>query len=417
MPGTSSTVNQDDAPMENPQTTQAEAGLTQAQFYGHLLQNSTDSGQQQENLMNHIISETNRARATPVTPTTPAVPVTPIAKGIKPKPPMVFNGDSKKFKDFMTQLYLVFNSSPEKYASTDARVYYALSYMQEGKAQTWVRNFVDDVVNGRKNWISWGEFEQEMREHFDSQNKKDDAQLALRHMQQGFQSAEEFFDNFKTFSSDCGYNDEALVRCIKDALTPRLLSAIYSQNVVPKTYTEWKNIAIQKDRQWRESNTNLHAGSGRFSGGGATGRGDGGGRGGWRGGWRGRWQGGSRQGGGHGGQFNVGGGQYGGGRGSGTGSGQYGSGGGGGGQNGGGGVTHAGPSQTGTFGGTGIPMEIDKARGGNFGRAHCYICGGEGHFARNCTKAVPKPGCQQVRSMFDAMDDSERKQLIEEMGF
>jgi hypothetical protein len=271
MPGTSSTVNQDDAPMENPQTTQAEAGLTQAQFYGHLLQNLIDSGRRQENLMNHIISKTNRARATPVTPTTPAVPVTPIAKGIKPKPPMVFNGNLKKFKDFMTQLYLVFNSSPKIYASTDAQVYYALLYMQEGKAQTWVRNVVDDVVNGRKNWISWREFEQEMREHFDSQNKKDDAQLALRHMQQGFQTAEEFFDNFETFSSDCRYNDEALVRCIKDALTPQLLSAIYSQNVVPKTYTEWKNIAIQKDRQWRKSNTNLHAGSGRFSGGGATG--------------------------------------------------------------------------------------------------------------------------------------------------
>jgi hypothetical protein len=176
MPGTSSTINQGDAPMENPQTTQAEAGLTQAQFYGHLLQNLIDSGQHQESLMNHIINETNRARATPVAPTAPA---TPIAKGIKPKPPTVFNGDSKKFKDFMTQLYLVFNASLEKYASTDAQVYYALSYMQEGKAQTWVRNVVDDVVNRRKAWTSWGNFEQELKEHFDSQNKKDDTQLAL----------------------------------------------------------------------------------------------------------------------------------------------------------------------------------------------------------------------------------------------
>jgi hypothetical protein len=221
-------------------------------------------------------------------------------------------------------------------------------------------------------------------------------------MQQGFQTAEEFFDNFETFLSDSGYNDEALVWCIKDALTPQLLSAIYSQNIVPKTYTEWKNIAIQKDRQWHESNTNLHAGGGRFSGGGVTGQGDRGGRGGWCGGWCGGWQGGGGQGGGCGGQYSSGNGQYGGG---------------GGGQNSGGGVTHAGPLQTGTFGGAGIPMEIDKARGGSFGRSHCYICGGEGHFARNCTKAAPKPGCQQVHLMFNAMDDDKRKQLIEEMSF
>jgi hypothetical protein len=62
-------------------------------------------------------------------------------------------------------------------------------------------------------------------------------------------------------------------------------------------------------------------------------------------------------------------------------------------------------------------MEINKVRGGSFRRSHCYICGGEGYFARNCTKAAPKPGRQQVRLMFDAMDDDERKQLIEEMGF
>jgi hypothetical protein len=130
----------------------------------------------------------------------------------------------------MTQLYLAFNASPEKYVSTDARVYYALLYMQEGKAQKWVRNVVDDVVNGRKAWTRWGNFEQELKEHFNSQNKKDDAQLTLRHMQQGFQTAEEFFNNFETFSSDSGYNDEALVWCIRDAVTPRLLSAIYSQN-------------------------------------------------------------------------------------------------------------------------------------------------------------------------------------------
>jgi hypothetical protein len=61
MPGTSSTINQGIAPMENPQTTQAEAGFTQAQFCGHLLQNLIDSGQCQESLMNHIINKTNHA--------------------------------------------------------------------------------------------------------------------------------------------------------------------------------------------------------------------------------------------------------------------------------------------------------------------------------------------------------------------
>ncbi|RDB26437.1 hypothetical protein Hypma_006057 [Hypsizygus marmoreus] len=97
---------------------------------------------------------------------------------------------------------------------------------------------VDDIEKGLKTWYSWKEFEAELKDHFESESKKDTAQLAVGALKQENLTAEEYFDTFESFSRDTHFNDEAL--------TP-----------LPDTYKEWKTAALHKDRQWRKLQYNL----------------------------------------------------------------------------------------------------------------------------------------------------------------
>ncbi|RDB19712.1 Transposon Tf2-9 polyprotein [Hypsizygus marmoreus] len=132
-----------------------------------------------------------------------------------------------------------------------------MSYMQQGAAQRWVRNTVDDIEKGLKTWYLWKEFEAELKDHFESESKKDTAQLAVGTLKQENLTAEEYFDTFESFSHDTHFNDEALVCILKTNLNPRLLSAIYGQDTTPTMYKEWKTAALHKDHQWRELQYNL----------------------------------------------------------------------------------------------------------------------------------------------------------------
>jgi hypothetical protein len=171
-------------------------------------------------------------------------------KKVKVAPPMPYDGTAKKFETFITSLHLVFGADPKTYEDPKTRIYYTMSYMQEGAAQRWVKNMLDDIHEGRRDWSTWKDFEDELKEHFETENKKDDAQMALESLSQSGRTAEVFFDIFEGYKRDTGYNDEAFIHILKKNLDTCLLSDIYRQTPLPVTFDDWKKIAIQKDCQY-----------------------------------------------------------------------------------------------------------------------------------------------------------------------
>ena len=280
-------------------------------------------------------------------------------------------------------------------------------------------------------WVTWTDFEKDFRTQFETFNCQDDAQFKLENTfhDERF-PVETFFEDVEVYRRDSGYGDAPMIHFLKNNLSRRLLKDMYATipTSEPKTYMEWKRIAIEKDHQHRNLEANFNSrrrrettgtnGSNLMNANG--GGGNRGSFGAWNGGGSGGWGG---RGGYSGGRGGFSGGFQKAGQG-GTSTANAGTGGSGGSTA---TTTNLGsdnksahtPPVLGTFGGAGVPMEIEQTRGGAAQKFNCYNCGAEGHLSRNCPepRRPRQPPRAFVRSMFNNLSDDDKKGLLTELGF
>ncbi|KJA15045.1 hypothetical protein HYPSUDRAFT_95796, partial [Hypholoma sublateritium FD-334 SS-4] len=167
--------------------------------------------------------------------------------------PQPFDGSSGKFEEFLSDLRLCFLADPIRFDTDRKRIIFALSYMKGGSAHAWAMNISDRYARGEEIWVTWAQFEAALRGRFVMGDRKVEAQEKLRNLRQAGRPAEVFFDEFEAQRPYSGFNDDTCVNLVRYNLDRRLVDSIYNQNELPTTYIGWRDLAIRKDRQYREA--------------------------------------------------------------------------------------------------------------------------------------------------------------------
>ena len=111
--------------------------------------------------------------ATASTPATAEAPTTTRDCALKLNPLKTFDGTSSKYKSFIMQLNLIFNSDPDGYTGNNAdnaKIAYAASLLA-GSAKEWFQPHVNETT-GAISFPTWNEFVAALRATFDDPDCK-----------------------------------------------------------------------------------------------------------------------------------------------------------------------------------------------------------------------------------------------------
>jgi len=140
----------------------------------------------------------------------------------------VFDGTSSKISEFVTACRLYIRMKMRE-AAVEEQIQWVLSYMQEGLADIWKENTLEDLERELLEYRIVGEFLAEIRKEFGGGNKESVKVAELRRLEQGGKIMEEFVQEFRRAVRESGYERRPLIeefkRGINTTICQRLIEA------------------------------------------------------------------------------------------------------------------------------------------------------------------------------------------------
>ena len=191
-----------------------------------------------------------------------ALPVSNGAKEIALNKPKPFNGDRKKFKEFLQLVEVYMDMNYEIYKSDLIKITFILSFMNSRPAATWKYQFIDEKLkqpppaNPNDKLRQYTNFRKELVDAFsmfDSVGDTLDKLWALR-MKMG-SSIEEHIARFKLLAAATKINPNhtLTIKLFKETLIPVLRNRMMNLETPLKTLDDWYNWAIKLDHQHHKS--------------------------------------------------------------------------------------------------------------------------------------------------------------------
>jgi len=200
----------------------------------------------------------------PSNPQNPAMDVDHEGKSYLKKPEP-FNGNQREVNNFIYACDLFFEGSSDKDFPTDKqKIIFILSYMSEGEALRWRKNYIETVieqVDGSYTWPTKAVFLTAFKAAFLNEDEKEESIRKLDNITQGNRTAEEYVNEFRLTVSKAGLptNNDMIVRTFRKGLNRALATRILYSDKKPDALNDtatkkgWYSIAIKFDRIHRDN--------------------------------------------------------------------------------------------------------------------------------------------------------------------
>ena len=193
-----------------------------------------------------------RSTASPVPPATPQT-----FSRVKPADPRPFNGSREHGRSFLNSCTIYFALAGDQFADENARVLWALSFMNGGRAALFAKRAMTPGF-AEFSLHSWTDFEDAFTRDFCEQHEEEHAQLALEGTayHQARQSAEDYVDAFRDLVLKSRYQDErALIMKFCHGLLPSLEQQVANLPAKsrPTSLAAWYHRTVKAERN-RQTN-------------------------------------------------------------------------------------------------------------------------------------------------------------------
>ena len=180
----------------------------------------------------------------------------------------IFNGEAGKVGGFITACRLFLRMKLRR-ATVEEQVQWVLSYVQEGSADVWKENVMEELESGEVEYETVEEFLMSLKKEFGGGEKESTKAAELRKLEQGGKMMEEFVQEFKRAVRRSRYEGRPLVEEFKRGINRGIRRKLMEAENLPASIEQWYKRAMALDRNWRESRREEERLRGKKEGGGA----------------------------------------------------------------------------------------------------------------------------------------------------
>ena len=128
-----------------------------------------------------------------------------------------------------------------------------MSYVQEGSADVWKENVMEEMEAGEVEYESAEEFLVYLKKEFGGGEEETVKVVELRRVKQGGKTMEEYVQEFKRIARGSGYKGRPLVEEFKRGMNGGIWRKLMESENPPTSIEQWYRRAMALDRNWRES--------------------------------------------------------------------------------------------------------------------------------------------------------------------
>ncbi len=195
------------------------------------------------------------AQPGPLGPPGLQVPAAPPTREIQLNAPPTFDGNRKKFNNFLQAVLLHISLNAHIFNTNELNIRFTLSFLTEKEAAQWRESWVQrNNAAGAITYPTWAAFEAELSAAFQPIDLVGNAMHKLETLRQGGKTAEELNTERDLLVGQAAIGADSAATFIKayqKVLNRSLLEKILDGDTVPTTIDSWKLKAVQLDNNYR----------------------------------------------------------------------------------------------------------------------------------------------------------------------